>query len=319
MTGRIPKVVVIGATYVDITIRCDQIPSPGQSVIGSGFSCSATGPGLHQSVQSTLCGCEVYLISKIGGGPFGQTIINALEEHNIKTDFIFTAEAKNTGTIVTLVNAEGENTSITFDGANSALTPLEINTTEQIITDADVCLINGQLPPEAIKQAIRLSNVQGTKVILDPVRPMETLKLEDKAFPPEYFSADILIPNFYEAADITEHSDANTRTVKLIGSDLVARGVKAAVITMGKRGCMIVDRNGADHIPAFNIELVDQTCTGDAFAGALAASCAVGDKLTDAVKFASAAGALACTKFGSVESLPTKAEIIELLQKADIG
>jgi len=127
-----------------------------------------------------------------------------------------------------------------------------------------------------------------------------------------------LILNLYEAAEITEHSVSNIRTAKLIGSDLVARGAGSAVITMGKRGCMVVDRNGADHIPAFEIELVDQTCTGDAFAGAMAAYCAVDYNIREAVKFASAAGALACTKFGSIEALPTKAEIIELLQKEDI-
>jgi len=88
---------------------------------------------------------------------------------------------------------------------------------------------------------------------------------------------------------------------------------------MGKRGCMVVDRSSADHIPAFEVELVDQTCRGDAFAGALAAYCAVKDDIREAVKFASAAGALACTKFGSTEALPTKAEIIELLQKEEMG
>ena len=71
------------------------------------------------------------------------------------------------------------------------------------------------------------------------------------------------------------------------------------------------------HIPAFEIDFVDKTCTGDAFAGALAAYYAVKDDIRGAVKFACAAGALACTKFGSVESLPTKADIIELLQQQE--
>ena len=66
------------------------------------------------------------------------------------------------------------------------------------------------------------------------------------------------------------------------------------------------------------VELVDQAGRGDAFAGALAAYFAVKDDVQEAVKFASAAGALACTKFGSIEALPSKAEIIELLQKEDI-
>jgi sugar/nucleoside kinase (ribokinase family) len=87
---------------------------------------------------------------------------------------------------------------------------------------------------------------------------------------------------------------------------------------MGKRGCMVVDRDGADHIPAFEVELIDQTGRGDAFAGALAAYYAVKNDIREAAKFASAAGALACTKFGSIEALPTKDEIIQLLQKEDI-
>jgi len=318
MPGRIPKVVVVGGTYVDMAIRCGQIPSPGQSAAGSDFSYTVTGPGPNQATEAALCGCEVYLISKVGGDLFGQMVKESLAEFDVNTDFVYTAEAKRTGVVVTLVNAAGENAGLTYTGANSALRPQDIDAAEQIISQADVCLIHGRLPQDAITKAIRCAKLHGTKVILNPARPIEQPDRENVALPIEYFSANILIPNLYEAADITEHSAANIRTAKLIGSDLVARGVDSAVITMGKRGCLVVDRNGADHIPAFEVELVDQTCRGDAFAGALAACCAVGDDIREAIKFASAAGALVCTKFGSIEALPTKAEIIELLQKEDI-
>ena len=317
MSGRTPKVVVVGGTYVDMVVRCGQVPSPGQSVTGSGLSYTATGPGPNQAAEAALCGCRVHLISKVGGDPFAQMVKAGLAEFDVNTDFIYTAEAKNTGVVVTLVNAEGENSSLTYIGANSALRPQDINAAEQVISEADVCLIHGQLPQDTVTTAIRCAKVHGTKVILNPARPMEQPGREDNALPIDYFSANILVPNLYEAADITDHSAANIRTAKLIGSDLVARGAESAVITMGKRGCLVVDRDGADHIPAFEVELVDQTCRGDAFAGALAACCAVGDDVREAVKFASAAGALACTKFGSIEALPTKAEIIELLQKEE--
>ncbi len=319
MAGRIPKVVVVGGTYVDMTIRCSQVPSPGQSVTGSGLSYTTTGPGPNQAAEAALCGCQVYLISKVGGGPFGQMVKASLTEFNVNTDFVYTAEAKNTGTIVTLVNAEGENAGCVYTGANSALMPQDIDAADQIISEADVCLIHGRLPQNAIVTAIRCAKLHGTLVILNPARPIDQAGRENSVLPLEYFSANILIPNLYEAADITEQSAANIHTAKLIGSDLVARGVDSVVITMGKRGCMVVDRNSADHIPAFEIELVDQTGRGDAFAGALAAYCAVKDDIRGAVKFASAAGALTCTKFGSIEAMPTKAEIIELLQKEDTG
>ncbi|MDH4237925.1 MAG: ribokinase [Phycisphaerae bacterium] len=319
MLERIPKVVVVGGTYVDMAIKCRQIPPPGRSVSGSALSYTTTGPGPNQAMEAALCGCEVYLISKVGGDTFAQMAKETLAEFNVNIDFVYSAEAKNTGVIVTLVNSAGENASCVYTGANSALRSQEINAAEQVISEADVCLVHGRLPHKAIVRAIRCAKLHNTKIILNPARPIEQPNQTSGELPIEYFSVDILIPNLYEAADITDQSDAGIRTAKLIGSDLVARGVNCAVITMGKRGCMVVDRSSADHIPAFEVELVDQTCRGDAFAGALAAYCAVKDDVREAVKFASAAGALACTKFGSTEALPTKAEIIELLQKEEMG
>jgi ribokinase len=314
MPRKVPKVVVIGGAYIDMAIRCSQIPLPGQGVKGSALSYTVTGPGPNQAAQAALCGCEVYLISKVGGDPFGQMARLSLEDFSINTDFVYTAEAKNTGVVVTLVSATGENGTCLYTGANNALRPQEIEAAEQLISEANVCLIHGRLPQKAIVTALRCAELHRTKVVLNPARPIEQSRQRGSDLPIEYFSADILIPNLYEAGEITDQSTVNVHTAKLIGSDLVARGARCAVITMGKRGCMVVDRTSADHIPAFEVELVDQSGRGDAFAGALAAYCAVKDDVREAAKFASAAGALACTKFGAIEALPTKAEIIELLQ-----
>ncbi len=317
MSGKRPKVVVIGGAYVDMAVRCRHMPSAGQSVFGSELCYTITGPGPNQAVQAVHCGCEVVLIAKVGGDPFGPVVKQNLKDQGVRTDYIFTADAMNTGVVVTLVNAKGENASCYYTGANCALQPRDIQTAEQEISEAAVCLLHGRLPQETITEAIRCAEIHGIKVILNPARPLEQVQQATADVPTEYFSAHVLIPNLYEAADITETSPAGIRTAKLIGSDLVARGVHYAVITMGRRGCMLVDRQHAVHIPAFNVDVVDHTGSGDAFAGALAAFCAVEDNMTKAVQFASAAGALACTKFGSIESLPSKEEIIQLLQKED--
>jgi len=317
MQGRVPRIVVVGGAYVDVVLKCDQVPSPGQSVTGAILSYTITGPGPNQAVEAALCGCQVHLVGKLGGDPFAQMVRKNLAEFDVDTSLLFAAEAKNTGVVITLVNAEGENAGCVYCGANGALGPRDIDAADEVISDADVCLIHGRLPQDAIVAAISAARVHGKKVIVNPARPLEQLDSPNSALPVEYFSADVLIPNLFEAADITDHSAANIRTAKLMGSELVARGVTSAVITMGKRGCMVVDRAGADHIPAFDVELADHTGSGDAFAGALAACCAVGDDIRKAVKFASAAGALACTRFGAIEALPNKAEIIELLQKDD--
>ena len=308
-----PKIAVIGSTYVDMALKCPHMLVPGRNLEGSGFSWNTTGPGPNQAAQAALCGCSVHLITKTGADPFGQIVREQLKELKVKTDCIFTAEAKNTGIVVTVVDSEGENAGCYCAGANHALRANDIEASEEIIAEADICLIHGELPRETVGSAIKLAKTHGTRIILNPART-----IDDQDLPMDYFTDNILIPNLYEAADITEHSAANVRAAKMIGSELIARGAETAIITMGKRGCMVVNRNGADHIPAFEIELADQTCTGDAFAGAIAACLAASNNIIEAVKFASAAGALACTRFGAIESLPNRAEIIELLQKGDI-
>ena len=314
MAVRIPRVVVVGETYVDMTVRCDRIPDAGQTVTGSGFSCTATGAGLNQAIQAALCGCEVHLISKVCNDVFGRVVKENLTTFGIHTDLLYIAEAKNTGIIVTLVNAEGENSSCVSEGANSALRPqdIECEESEQAISTADAVLVHGRLPCDAVGAAIKMANLHRRKVILDPADMAPTGEV-----PIEFFSVNILIPDLREAAEIADVGAESIHEAKMIGSNLVARGVECVVMKMGRKGCLVIDRKGANHIPAFPIELVDQTCSGDAFAGALAASVAVGDEMEKAVKFASAAGALACTRFGAQDSLPKKAEIIELLQQSD--
>jgi len=319
MTGKIPKIVVVGGCYIDMAIKCDRVPLPGESLVGSGLSYSISGPGPAQAIQAALCGCEVYLIGKVGGGSAADMLKKNLEEYEINTSYLSTASAKNTGCVVTIVDTEGDNTALTYFGANSSLMAGDIKQADTIISGADICLIHGCLPDDAVREALLCASAHGTKVILNPAHPLGQADTQGQQLPAEYFSADIVIPNLYEAADITKSADANIREAKLIGSDLIARGVSTAIITMGKRGCMIVDRNQSSHVEAFDVELVDQSGAGDAFAGALAAFCAVDGDIVSGVRFASAAGALACTKFGSVEALPSKTEIIELLQRQDFG
>jgi len=319
-----PKVVVVGSVYIDMAIRCEQFPSTSEVVYGSGFSCIPTGCGLNQAIQAALCGCEVYLVSKTGKDQFGEIVRNNLADFGIHCEFVFGAEAKNTGVIVSFVNGTGTNRTVASEGANRALVPTDIKGAEfeELISTADVCLVNGSLPADFVCSVIRAAKLSRTKVILDPAVSSEQFQNQSGQLPMDYYTADIIVPNFAEAAELATAQNHHTHTAKLIGSDLVARGAGCAVIKLGKRGVMVIDKDGADLIPPFEVKYVDHTACGDAFNGAFAASCAVGsakgcltaDEIRKAAKFASATGALACSKFGAQESLPKKEEIIELLQ-----
>ena len=317
MSEQKAKIVVIGSAYIDMAIRCDNFPLPGQTAAGTGFSYSITGSGPNQAIQAALCGCQVVLVGKVGKDSFGDMIRQNLAQFGIDTDFIYAAEAKNTGVSLTTVNNAGENTCCVSVGANKALIADDITTEslEQLIRDSDICLINGELPKETVIAAIRSANLNKTKVILDPALSSESIQRQDYDFPIDYYSADIVIPDFAEAAELAQSQTNNIHAAKLLGMDILARGVAEVVVKLGRRGAIVIDRNGVENIEPFEVNYVDHAGCSDAFAGALAASCAVGDDIRTAARFASAAGALACSKFGAQESLPRKGEIIELLQK----
>jgi len=325
MAGGRPIVVVIGGVYVDMAVRCVDFPATGQVAAGSSFSYTAAGAGSNQAIQAALCGCQVYLVGKVGKDIFGQMIKNNLTDFGVSSDFVFEAEAKNTGVSVSFVSSSGANRTVISEGANRALLRSDIKGEkfEKLLSHANVCLIDGGLPSDFVSSAIRAAKLSKTKVILDPALSSEQFENQSGKLPLDYYTADILVPNFVEAAELTTAQSRNIHTAKLIGSDLIARGVGCVVIKLGKRGALVVDKQGTSHIPAFEVKFVDHAGCGDAFDGALAASCAVGsargcltaDEIRKAVKFASAAGALACTKFGAQEALPKKEEILELLQE----
>ncbi|MBU2458648.1 MAG: ribokinase, partial [Planctomycetes bacterium] len=308
-----------------MAIRCQEFPATPEITFGSGFSCIPTGSGLNQAIQAALCGCEVYLVAKVGKDHFGQMVKSNLTDFGVNCDFVFQAEAKNTGAAVSFVNSTGANRTIVSEGANRALCAGDIKGAEfeKLLSSANICLINGQLQHDFVCSAIRAGKLSRTKVILDPALSGEQFQRQSGQLPMDYYTADILVPNFTEAAELSSAvQNHNIHDAKLIGSDLVARGVGCVVIKLGKRGALVIDKDGANHIPPFEVKFADHTACGDAFDGAFAASCAVGsargcltaDEIRKAVKFASAAGALTCSKFGSQESLPKKEEIIELLQ-----
>ena len=318
MAGRIPKIVVVGPTYVDMVIKCKEFPAPGEVVDGFGASCVPTGAGPNRAVEAALCDCDVSLISKVGEDPFGEMAKANLRRYRINTELVYTASAMSTGVIMTMVDALGENSGCISAGANRALGADEIAcaSAESVIGAADVCLICGELPEDTVVAAIRTAELHRTKVILEtPPQDHHITKAADLTWPMEYYAVDVLIPNFYKLVQGAELGAGSAGELKLIASELVARGIACVLIKMPPREVFIVDRNDTTHVPWFDLDIVDHTASTDAFAGALAASCAVGDEPKDAVKFACAAGALAMSKFGTQDSLPKKEKIIELLQQ----
>lgn len=318
MSGRIPKLVVIGPVYVDMAMKCPSFPAAGQKVEGSSFSYISSGPGVNRSIQACLCGCDVSVISKVGEDCFGQMIQKNLNQYGIHTELIYSVGAMSTGVTLTLVDPLGANSVYFCSGANRALgrDEIEYAAAEQLISTSNAVLICGQIPQETAVTAIRCAQIHKNRVILDVCLPHHNLEsLKDVNWPMEYYNVSTLIVRFGDFVCASELGAGGLAELKSIAAHLVGKGVSSVVMTLGWRGALIADRQGVRHIPGIALDVVDNSGAVDAFCGAFAACCTTSDPVDASVQFAVAAEALTRSRFGVQDAMPKKEEIIALLQQ----
>jgi ribokinase len=173
--------------------------------------------------------------------------------------------------------------------------------------DADLLLLQLEIPLETVIHAASVARQNGLRVILNPApaRQLPDSLLAD---------VDILVPNETELGLLSGQSVTDIASAKSAARNLLAKGIQTVIVTLGANGALLVTGEKATHIPTFKVEVVDTTAAGDAFIGGLAAALLKGKPLEEAVRYGNASGALAATKFGAQPSLPAAEEVEKLLK-----
>lgn len=303
-----PMILVVGSINMDLVVRCPDMPVGGQTVLGSGFRTSPGGKGANQAVAVARMGGKCRFLGRVGEDAFGEALLVGMKAEAIDcSDLLRTPEAP-TGIAMIIVDARGENSIVVAGGANHCLSPDDIFPRTELFEQADIVVLQLELPLPTVRAAINMARRNGCKIILDPAPAPRQL-------PEELCRVDIISPNVIEAELITGTKTGEERADKNIASDLIARGASAAVLKLGARGSMVVTADSQiARVPAYRVKIVDTTAAGDAFTGALAVAVANGQDLLKAAKFANAAGALACTKLGAQAAMPTVEEVKMLME-----
>lgn len=298
-------VVVVGAANVDLVLRVDTIPVPGETVGAHGSEVHAGGKGLNQAVAAARSGARTTLLAAVGDDEQGRMLRAEAENAGVDTGRVRVV-AERTGTAHVIVDERGEN-SIVIDGAaNSTLRSLN-GVERQVVAAADVVVLQLECPPGSALDAAEAARAAGRIVILNaaPVREMPDGLLS---------AVDVLVVNDGEAgailrrlgrADVGEDIDDRVRAL--------AEVVPAAVVTRGAAGLVLARGDEILAMPALSVEVVDTTGAGDTFCGALAAEVAGGSDLEEACRYATAAAALAVGRRGAVASIPMRAQVEALL------
>ncbi|PYV18672.1 MAG: ribokinase [Acidobacteria bacterium] len=299
-------VVVVGSNNFDMVVKADRLPKEGENVMATGLKFFPGGKGGNQAVAVRRLGAKATFIGCVGEDVFGEFLLRNLRASGIESRWVKRTKKVSTGCAFIPVLPSGQNAIVVDVGANLELTPRDVERARAAIERADALLTVLELKLETVEAALRLARKAAKHTVLD-------------AGPPRRFSeellmlADVVSPNETELEFISGESVSDRASAEAAAQKLLDRGAKTVVVKLGRDGAMLVSPRGAKHFPAFRVQAVDPTAAGDAFSAALTVELARGAAMEEAIRFANAAGALACTKLGAQPSMPTRREIDTLV------
>lgn len=314
------EIVVVGSANLDLVVDVETIPVAGETVLGGDLRRVPGGKGANQAVAAARLGRRVAMVGRVGDDDAGSVLRSAMDSAGVDTTWLLTTEDTPSGTALIAVGADGDNAIVVSPGANGRLSAADVEGAAALIEAADVesaaalieaarvVLLQLEVPLEAVSAAVRCA--RGT-VVLNPAPA-------PAAMPPAELldGVDVIVPNQTELATLAGH--AGLAAIGDVDPDTavaLARGlpVAAAVVTLGAAGAMVVTGADSTHVRAPAVAPVDTTAAGDAFCGALADALVGGADLVDAARWAVRVGAAATLRHGAQPSLPTRAEVGQLL------
>lgn len=299
-------VVVVGSVTADVTTFSERLPARGETILGEQFTLFLGGKGANQAVAAGLAGVRTSFVGCVGDDLFHDLVVEGLSSAGVDLAHLRTVPGP-TGIAHIRVDASAQNDIVMVPLANAALSSAQIDAAlDALAPTASVLLTQLETPSDLTAHIAARGRALGFTVLLDPAPAAE--------LPAEVWAEiDLVTPNETEASILSGIEVTDASTAERAGRWFLDQGVGAAVVTLAAQGSCVVTRDGASLVPPLPVEAIDTTAAGDAYAGYLGAAIATGASLTDAVRIATAAGALSVTKQGASPSLPRRVDVDALL------
>ena len=305
---RMPKIVVMGGINMDVVATVHRMPEPGETVHGDAFFMAGGGKGANQAVAAARLGADVNMVGRVGDDDFGRTLLDKMRSEGIDMQGVAADTSNTTGVAVIMVDSTGQNIIAEVHGANRASDEAQLEAAKSAMHGADILMLQLETPPPVSLEAAKYARSRGIRVVWDPAPAADML---DDGF----VFADFLTPNETEAAELTGIRVTDENSAREAADALLGKGVETAVVKMGYQGVFGATAHEHHYIRPFDVNAVDSVAAGDAFGAGFAVALAEGQGLRDALRFGAAAGALAVTKPGAQDAMPTRREVDALLKE----
>lgn len=296
------RLAVVGSINMDMVVRVDRFPAPGETRLGDSFQVVPGGKGANQAVALGRLGADVAMAGMVGDDASGEMYLKNFRENGVNVDALGVASGETTGTAVIEVERGGENHIVIVPGANALCDARWLEGALPRIMDRDIFLFQLEIPHETVFRAMRRLKEAGKTVILDPA-PASPL-------PDEVFGwIDYITPNETELAVIApgHNMEARMRALR-------AKGVGAVIAKCGADGAHVLSAEGLSHARGFVVNPVDTTAAGDTFNAGFAYALAAGMAVHEAAQFGNAAAAISVTAAGAQGGMPDRAAVEKFMR-----
>jgi sulfofructose kinase len=299
-----PRILCIGMPVRDLTFRVRGVPSRGSKENATHFEEICGGNALNAAIAIVRLGGRAAICGPMGDSreTSSRYMFEKMGHEGIDAKHIVHMPGLVTPISTIMIDPTGERTIVTF--RDPELWKVGLPSAEILLHDCAAVLTESRCA-EFCTDLCAEARKRGIPVIVDVDRAMSLREGLLTASSHLVFSSEPL----QETADVADDGQALKKIARLTDSFLAG--------TRGPRGTIwLNEQSELEETPAFPVHTVDTLGAGDVFHGAFALAITEKRELRDALRFASAAAALKCTRFGGAFAAPQRTEVEELLGQA---
>ena len=303
------KILVLGSLNMDYAIQTARMPRLGETILGTSVKLAPGGKGANQAYAIGKLGGNVEMLGAVGKDNYGEKLIQNLQQVKVGVSGIEILSEVETGQAFISVVDDGNNAIVVIPGANGVIDKKMIDRNMRLIENCEYIIMQMEIPLDIVRYVKEVALSKGKKVILDPAPAVGGL---DDDF---FYGISLLKPNETELSILSGRLCNTQEEILSASRMLLKKGVGNVIVTMGEKGCLMVNEKEEKFFPAFKVKCVDTTAAGDSFIAALVVALSEGKGYQEAITFAQKISAIVVTRNGAQSSVPCRAEV----EKTKIG
>lgn len=304
-------IVVFGSNVLDLFIHLPDLPKKDTAVFLDNHDEAPGGKGANQAVAAARAGADVRFFGALGKGGHGRQMLENLQEQNINTSGIEILDMPSGLATIFVDEEDGTHKVVVSQGAN--LKARQISVPDNLLTKDTIVLVQGELPMVETEALIARAKKSGARTVMNFAPATQALSTEMLQ------NLDYIILNEHEADLVGQSQGMQTQDKAAFAKELYDRFKLVTLVTLGGVGSLVCSGEGVLMVPPLKIKPVDTIGAGDAYTGYFCAALDQGKDFETALKWATVAGSLACTKVGAQTALPKQEDVSERVGEITIN